>query len=68
MGITKRWYKSKTIWASIVTVGAAVAGFFGYGINVNTQGVIVNNITAAITAIGGILSIIGRIVADKRIG
>jgi len=64
---TKKWYESKTIWGSIITVAAAAAGFFGYGIDADTQGQIVSNITALIAAAGGILSAIGRLTADKEI-
>ena len=65
---TKKWYESKTIWGSIVTIAASVAGMFGHPIDEATQANIMTNITSAITAIGGLWTMFGRIAADKRIG
>ncbi len=65
---TKKWYESKTIWASIVTVAAAVAGMFGYTIDTDTQNAIISNITSLVAAVGGVIAMWGRIVADKKIG
>ena len=65
---TKKWFESKTIWASIVTITAGVAGAIGYNVDVATQGAIINNITAGIAAIGGLFSLVGRLVAEQKIG
>ena len=64
---TKKWYQSKTVWGSVVTIGAAIAGVFGYGIDADTQGRIVENISSIVAAAGGLLALVGRLVADKKI-
>jgi len=65
---TKKWYESKTIWASIVTIGAGIAGAVGHPVDMQTQGAIISNLTAGIAAIGGLFSLVGRLVAEKKIG
>ena len=67
MNETKKWYQSKTVWGSVVTIAAAVAGVFGYGIDADTQGRIVENISSVIAAVGGLFALFGRLVADKKI-
>ena len=68
---TKPWWQSKTIWGAIITIVALILSLFGVQIDEQTKQVLVNEFVAAATAIGGIvgavLSIYGRIKAEKRI-
>jgi hypothetical protein len=70
---TKAWYESKTIWGSIISVGALVAGFFGIKDEVDpeTQAKLVDNIVVIAGAVGSVigtvLSIYGRIKANATI-
>ena len=63
----KKWYESKAVWGGIITVGAAVAGALGIVVDVDTQGQIADLVTLALSAIGGLVAIYGRIKADKLI-
>lgn len=60
----KPWYKSKTIWGSIVAVLALIAGAFGYSVGPEAQEEIV---TALIGIVGGGFAIYGRIKAVDRV-
>ena len=60
----KPWYKSKTIWGSIVAVLALAAGAFGYEVGPEAQEEIV---TAVIGVVGGALAIYGRIKAVDKV-
>lgn len=60
----KPWYKSKTIWGSIVAVLALVAGIFGYQIGPDAQAEIV---TGLVGVVGGAFAIYGRIKAVDKV-
>jgi len=63
----KQWYKSKTIWAALV---AAVTGtLLTFGV-VNLEGemdAIVETIMKIVTAVSGVVALIGRLVAKTEI-
>ncbi len=60
----KPWYKSKTIWGSIVAVIALIAGMFGYQVDAASQQEIV---TAMVGVAGGIFAIWGRFKAVSKV-
>lgn len=64
---TKKWYESKTIWGGIIALLAAALGAFGYVIDTDTQATIVELVNVIGAAIGGLLAIIGRIKANKKV-
>jgi len=64
---TKPWYLSRTIWASVVTVAAAVGGLFGLPVEQFDDPGVVETLLQAITAISGLFAIFGRLAADSRI-
>ncbi|GAD55505.1 hypothetical protein [Limimaricola cinnabarinus] len=63
----KSVFASKTVWAGIVVVLATIAQFFGYEISAADQASIVVILTQAVTLIGGIVAIYGRITATRKI-
>lgn len=63
----KYWYQSKTIWASIVTVLALIAGMFNLTIDTETQQGIVELVTVIVGVIGSTTAIWARIRASKTI-
>lgn len=63
----KVWYQSKAVWGSLVTIGATAAGVAGVVISPEIQDQIVNTVVLIATGIGGLVSLIGRIKADKKI-
>lgn len=68
MDESKPWYSSRTIWASVVTVAAAIAGFFGHAIGDAEAAELTDAILRALAAGGGLVAIVGRIAARNRIG
>jgi len=68
----KKWYQSKTIWASLISIIAIIYSFItGHHISSETQQAVTNNvyqIVSYIVAIAGAIgAIIGRLKADKII-
>jgi uncharacterized membrane protein len=64
---TKPWYKSRTIWAAIVTLISTVSAAVGIVITPDEELMIVEGILTIIAAIGAVATIWGRFVADARI-
>lgn len=64
----KPWFRSRTIWASLVTVAAALAALSGIAVGEADQALLTETILQAVTAIGGIVALVGRLVAKSRIG
>jgi len=67
MDETKVWWQSLTLWGAIITVLAAVAGVFGFTIDLQTQKEIVEYIMVGGSAVGGLMAAYGRIRASKII-
>jgi len=67
MDETKVWWQSLTLWGAIITVLAAVAGIFGFTIDIQTQKEIVEYIMVGGSAVGGLMAAYGRIRASKII-
>lgn len=63
----KPWYKSKTIWGSIVAFGATVAGVFGLEIGADEQKQIVEALAALGGVAGLVLTIVGRVKAKGAV-
>ena len=68
MNETKPWYLSRTIWASLVTVLAALAGLFGLPAEALQDPAIPDLLLQAVTAVAGLIAIAGRLSAKARIG
>ena len=68
MNDTKPWYASKGVWGGIIAAVAGLAGMFGYAISDADVSSLTEVATGLVAAIGGAVSVIGRIVATKRVG
>lgn len=64
---TKKWYTSRSVWGGIIVIGATVAGGCGYVVDEATQGQVLDYIMTGVTALGGLMAIVGRMKADKAI-
>lgn len=64
----KAWYLSRTIWASVITVASAAAALIGVPVDGLDTGALTDSLLQAVTAISGIIAILGRIGATSRIG
>lgn len=72
---SKPWWTSKTVWSGLITVAASAIGVF-FSVKVGVRDVdqlsgyaaaIGSAATAIVTAISGIMSVYGRVVAKERI-
>lgn len=64
----KPWYLSRTIWASIIAIGAAGGGIFGVAIDETAASALTDGVLQAIGAVASIVAILGRLSATTRIG
>ena len=67
MTSSKPWYLSRTIWASIVTILTGGAGLIGLPLGGIDSAALTDTILQAITAVSGLIAIMGRISAKERI-
>ena len=68
MNALKPWYLSRTIWASVVTVLAGGAQIVGIPTGAIDNGALADALLQAITAVSGVIAILGRVSAKDRIG
>lgn len=65
----KRWWESKGVWGGISTIVVGVAGLMGVVIDgaalADAMGTIASSFAVVVT---GLLALVGRLNADKRIG
>lgn len=68
---TKRWWTSKTIWGSVITVAGLALGIFGIELDPATQALVVDQLTltivGAVELVGIVVTIVGRAAADKKL-
>ena len=64
----KPWYLSRTIWASVIGVASTAAALFGIPVDGLDGGALTDSLLQAVTAISGIVAILGRLGAKTRIG
>lgn len=64
---SKPWYLSKTIWASLVAIGSAVAGMAGLPVAGLDNSALAETILQATTALSGLAAIVGRLSARSVI-
>lgn len=68
MNEEKPWYLSKTIWGAMVSVAATLAGMLGLPVDVGGQAALTDAVLQVISAVAGIVAILGRVSATSRIG
>ncbi len=64
---TKPWYLSRTIWAALVTIAAGGLGLAGLTVDDLDQNLLVEAVLQAVTAIAGVVALLGRLSARDRI-
>jgi len=68
MNDVKPWYLSKTIWGALVSVGATLGAMFGLPVDSGGQAALTEAILQTVSAVAGIVAILGRVGAESRIG
>lgn len=64
---SKSWYASKTVWGGLVALLCGIGQLGGYIVAPEDQETLSGLLTAVGASVGGILSIIGRLVATRTI-
>lgn len=65
---TKPWYLSRTIWAALVTILTAGLGLLGVSLADVDQNTLVDALLQAVTAVAGLVALVGRLSARSKIG
>jgi hypothetical protein len=65
---TKPWYLSRTIWASVVTVMMALAGYLNLPVQDGDHALVTEALFQIVSALAGLTGIAGRLLARDRIG
>jgi hypothetical protein len=68
MTTTKPWYLSRTIWASVVTVLIGAGGLAGIPIDGIDGSSLTDTLLQTVTALSGLIAIVGRLWAREKIG
>ncbi len=68
MTSAKPWYLSRTIWASLITIISALASLTGLPMDGVDNTALTDTLLQAVTALSGLVAILGRIGARDRIG
>ena len=64
----KPWFLSKTIWSALVSVAATLAAMFGFSVDAVGQSALAEAMLQTVSAVAGIVAILGRVGATSRIG
>lgn len=67
MSDSKPWYLSRTVWASFITVGSALAGLFGVSVDGAAGAGLTDSVLQLITAASGAAAIVSRIAATHKL-
>lgn len=63
----KPWYQSKTVWGAVITLASMAAAVAGIEVSDPDRQALADFLVVAGGAVGGILSLVGRLVARGRI-
>lgn len=67
MSDSKPWYFSKTIWASLIAILAAMGSVMGISVDEETQSQLSEAVVQVVTILASLFAIVGRISATSRI-
>lgn len=68
MSDEKPWYLSKTIWSALISVAATLGAMFGFSVDAAGQSALAEALLQTVSAVAGIVAILGRMSATSRIG
>jgi hypothetical protein len=67
MNDVKAWYKSRTVWGALIAISASLAHAAGVEVTTGEEGELADLIVAGLGAVGGLVALIGRISARRRV-
>ena len=65
---TKSLLSSRGVWGGIIAVLAGLLGLLGYDVDADMKGQAVELFSGVGAGIGGVIAIVGRVLATKKIG
>jgi hypothetical protein len=68
MNDMKQWYQSKTVWGALIAILAGLLQAGGVDLDADGQTQLVDSLVAISGAVGGLLALYGRLMADKKVG
>lgn len=67
MNNTKAWYRSKTIWAALITITSGLANLSGLPVPGIDASAASEQILHIVTAVSGAVALAGRVTATARL-
>lgn len=63
----KAWYQSRTVWGALIAIAASLANAAGIEVTSGDGAELAELIVAAVGTAGGLVALIGRISARRRV-
>lgn len=67
MNDVKNWYQSRTVWGALIAILASLAHAIGVEVTAGDQAELADLLVAAVGAAGGLMALVGRISASRRV-
>jgi hypothetical protein len=67
MNDVKAWYRSRTVWGALIAILASLANGAGIDVTTGDEAELADLAIAAVGVLGGIVALIGRISARRRL-
>ena len=67
MNDVKAWYRSRTVWGALVAILASLAHGAGVEVTAGDEAELADLLVAAVGVVGGLVALIGRISASRRV-
>ncbi|UPA25377.1 hypothetical protein [Shinella oryzae] len=68
MNDVKAWYQSRTVWGALIAILASFAHALGIEVTAGDEGELADLIVAAVGVVGGLVALVGRLSARRRVG
>ena len=67
MNDVKAWYRSRTVWGALIAILASLANGAGIDVTTGDEAELADLVVAAVGVIGGLVALVGRISARRRV-
>ena len=67
MNDVKAWYRSRTVWGALIAILASLANGAGVDVTTGDEAELAALVVAAVGVIGGLVALVGRISARRRV-
>ena len=63
----KAWYQSRTVWGALIAISASLASAAGIEVTAGDEAELADLVVAAAGVVGGLIALIGRVSARRRV-